>query len=380
MRRWLVVWVTWVLVWSSALPFIGAARAQAGSAKDYYQQGQDAFLRRKLDQAAQDFTQAIQLDPNYIDAYNSRAYAYVSMGKFQEAIADANYVIGLDARNAVAYATRAFAYYGLQDTVQALSDVDYALQLDPNLAIAYNTRGALNLDRSPKQALDDFTRASQLDPTFTGPYLNLGDYYFYDKNYHKAIEYYSQAIQANSLDWRGYYLRGDAYSQLKQYDQAASDYTTVINLQSDSPDVYRYYLNRAIAYIEAGNNQAALSDGWETLRRMGPNRVDQLPLVPGEPVAADLAPQVVYYFPFDAQAGQTVKVQFQRKVRQSVPLGILLDPGGNPVALTQDVLMSASQVTIPDYTLSSTGTYTVVIANVQADAKTVTVQITLGLK
>lgn len=363
MQRWIIFAVMAVLVLATALP---SALAWDNAAQEYYQQGQDAFLRRELDKAVEYFTQAVQLDPRYIDAYNARGYTYVSMGQFDQAIADANQVLGMDPQNAYAYAMRAFAYYGLENTAQAMADVEYALQLDPNLAVAYNTRGALNLEFSPRQALADFTRAAELDPHFAGPFLNLGDYYYYAGDYHKAVDYYTQAIQANSLDWRGYFLRGDAYSHLRDYSAAIADYSAVIQLQANSPDVYKYYLNRAISYLEAGNMQAALPDAWEALRRMPGQPSSQLPLVSGVPLDATLSPLVVYHFPFDAQAGQTVSVTLERKAHKLIPLAVILDPNGNPVALTQDLIVAASVVNIPATMLPSSGMYTLVVADVNA--------------
>lgn len=367
MRKWLI---GLLMVGMAIASTCSVAQAASGAAQEYYRQGQDAFLRRALDQAVDYFTQAITLEPRYIDAYNARGYTYVSMGSFDQAVADANAVLSLDSQNAYAYAMRAFAYYGLENTAQALADVDYALQLDPNLALAYNTRGALNLDFSPRQALEDFARAAELDPHFVGPFLNLGDYYFYQEDYHRAIDYYGQAIQANSLDWRGYYLRGDAYSHLDDYSAAIADYTTVIELRANSPDVYKVYLNRTISYLQAGNMSAAQSDAWESLRRMSAQPSGQLPLVSGVPLDATLSPLTVYAFPFDAQAGQSVSATLERKARKLVPLAVILDPNGNPVALTQDLVVAASVVNIPASLLPVSGTYTLIVADVNANDET----------
>jgi tetratricopeptide (TPR) repeat protein len=92
------------------------------------------------DQAIADYTQAIRIAPNYVDAYNQRGSAYINKGDEDRAIADFTQVIRLDPNNALAYLWRGISYqkkylyrgYKQEDLNRAYADRDKAFQLDPN--------------------------------------------------------------------------------------------------------------------------------------------------------------------------------------------------------------------------------------------------------
>ena len=52
-------------------------------------------------QAIADFTQAIQLDPSYVEAYNNRAFSYEAQGRRAEAIADFRKAQSIDSADRV---------------------------------------------------------------------------------------------------------------------------------------------------------------------------------------------------------------------------------------------------------------------------------------
>jgi tetratricopeptide (TPR) repeat protein len=52
-------------------------------AEDYYHVGLIYYYRGDYDLAIEAFTKAIQLKPDYWEAYDGRGVAYISKGKFQ---------------------------------------------------------------------------------------------------------------------------------------------------------------------------------------------------------------------------------------------------------------------------------------------------------
>ena len=55
-------------------------------------------------------TKAIEIDPNYVDAYLSRGMAYMRMGQSDKSIADYSNAIKISPKNPDAYYNRAAAY------------------------------------------------------------------------------------------------------------------------------------------------------------------------------------------------------------------------------------------------------------------------------
>ncbi len=89
----------------------------------------------ELRQAIIDFDKAIDLNPSYAEAYNSRGSAYFEVGDFGQAIADYNRAIEMNPDFGGAYANRGLAYANLGDVDQAIADLEKAISLisDPEL-------------------------------------------------------------------------------------------------------------------------------------------------------------------------------------------------------------------------------------------------------
>ena len=104
------------------------------TAAGYFQNGQEALERGDYDRAIANYTQAINLNPNYSVAYNNRGWAYYLKGDLDQAIKDTTKAIQLDPNVAYAYITRGQVYYNQGEQRLAILDFETALKLDPNNA------------------------------------------------------------------------------------------------------------------------------------------------------------------------------------------------------------------------------------------------------
>ena len=93
------------------------------------------------------FTEAVQLDPRFAEAYNNRGRAFLSLVKNERAI----------------------------------EDFDEALRIKPDSSIAYNNRGATywridNIGNAPP-SIEDYNHAIKFDPKYVAPCINWGEPY-----------------------------------------------------------------------------------------------------------------------------------------------------------------------------------------------------------
>jgi tetratricopeptide (TPR) repeat protein len=106
-------------------------------------------------------------------------------------------------------------------------------------------QGVAYLDRQRyDEAIAEFNKAIEIDPSFADAYYNRGIANSKKGNLDQAISDYTKAIQINPKDSDFYYNRGLAYHKKNDFDQAISDYTKTIQI---SPDAAAYY-NRALDY------------------------------------------------------------------------------------------------------------------------------------
>ena len=209
-------------------------------------------------QAIADYTKAIELDPNYAKAYNNRGVAYYYQGDYEQAIADYSKAIELDPDYAEAYNNRGVAHRKLGNYEQGIADYNKAIELDPNYVEAYASRGYAYYGLSDyEQAIADYTNAIELDPHYVEAYTSRGYAYYGLSDYEQAIADYTNAIELDPHYVEAYTSRGYAYYGLSDYEQAIADYTNAIELD---PSYAKAYNNRGFAYYYQGDYEQAIAD------------------------------------------------------------------------------------------------------------------------
>jgi len=142
------------------LPQASAPPESAGDPEFYLKRGEALSDAREYDRAIADYTTAIQLKPDYAEAYNDRGFAYYLKGDGTRAIADYTRAIELRPDYAKAYNSRGVAYmshgYG---AAKSVPDFDRAIALKPDFRYAYINRANARLLSHPWLALHDFHQA-----------------------------------------------------------------------------------------------------------------------------------------------------------------------------------------------------------------------------
>ena len=139
---------------------------------------------KKFDAAIASYDEAIQLKPDYADAYSNRGNALKELEQFDAAIADYDKAIQLKPDLADAYSNRGNALQDLKQFDAAIASYDKAIQLKPGYAEAYYNRGnALQDLKQFDAAIASYDKAIQLKPDYADAYWNnslallrLGDF------------------------------------------------------------------------------------------------------------------------------------------------------------------------------------------------------------
>lgn len=122
--------------------------------------GETLSGNQQYDLAISDYTAAIELKPDYAEAYNDRGFAYYLKGDFARAISDYTRAIELRPNYPKAYNSRGVAYMqGGYGAAKSVPDFDRAIELKPDFRYAYINRANARLIAHPLLALQDFHRA-----------------------------------------------------------------------------------------------------------------------------------------------------------------------------------------------------------------------------
>ena len=140
--------------------------------------------RETFEQAIKFFKKAVELDPNYSQAYACLGFGY--MFDYQNRWSDdpdsslpiakqyARQAIEKDPNEPLARCVSALAASYERDLDLAKSEIDIAISLNPNLALAHNIRGTiLNFSGQPLEAIPEIELAMRLDPALSPQFLHF---------------------------------------------------------------------------------------------------------------------------------------------------------------------------------------------------------------
>jgi len=184
------------------------------------------------------FTRALEVtEGNYV-THNNLAIALEQKGKIEEAIYHYNQSIKI-VPDGVPLNNLGNIYADLGQNEKALYYYEEAIRLRPDYADAYYNRGLLYAAQNNyQQAIDDYTRMISLKPT-------------------------AQA----------YNNRGNIYNRLGRYEPAIADYDSAIRLIKNYP---WFYINRATAYFNQGNNKSGCIDAQKACDLGNCNKLEEV--------------------------------------------------------------------------------------------------------
>ena len=240
------------------------------SAETYLLRGNAKYKTGDHLGAIADYTMAIRLKSDYVNAYFNRGLVKHQLGQYSAAITDFDIAIRLKPDDADAYLSRGLAKYGLEQYFAAIADYDAVIQLKPDYAHAYNKRGIVKSDLGQHfAAIGDFDIAIRLKPDLADAYINRGNAKADLGQHFAAIADYDIAIRLKPDLADAYNNRGLAKADLGQHTAAISDYDIAIRLK---PDLAAAYYNRGNTKFKIKEYFAAISD-YDIAIRLKPDYV-----------------------------------------------------------------------------------------------------------
>jgi tetratricopeptide (TPR) repeat protein len=197
-------------------------------AEEFLERGKGKFLERDNEGAIEDFTEAINLDPQFAEAYDRRALVRERVGDYEGAVADYTEVIRLNPHYASAYLRRGDAR-DRDDYQGRIADYTEVIRLGQNMVTTLD-RGFGNTGKNKARRM-----SAEHETLLRSAMLALA----YDKragvrsgkvDYDGALADYDEAIRLRPEDAPFYFNRASTRFQRGDYDAAISDYETVLRL------------------------------------------------------------------------------------------------------------------------------------------------------
>ncbi|MGI8743127.1 MAG: TPR end-of-group domain-containing protein [Bryobacteraceae bacterium] len=240
------------------------------AAHEAYLQGRYLWNRRTppaLKEAIRYFTQAIEKEPRYAEAYAGRAQAYIVLGSgameaippeeaLSKARPDAEKAVQLDETSAEAHAALAAIRFIYEwDSRGAETESRHAIELSPSNATARQQYGQAlcNLGRF-EECLAETARAHSLDPAYLTVAVDMGTRLYEARRYAEAIAPIQKVLEFNPDFAVGHRCLSQVYEANGMYVEALAELRKAVELSGDAP---MYVAALGHAYAISGHRAEA---------------------------------------------------------------------------------------------------------------------------
>jgi tetratricopeptide (TPR) repeat protein len=171
--------------------------------------GNEELTNGSYKEAIRFYTESIEKNPQYEDAYNNRGVAYYKSGQYFNAIQDYNKVIlELNPLNPQARGNRVDAYLASGRNEDALRDLEWGNEQFPDSSNVDFKRGlAYFAMKDYASSIKSFNLAYQKDPRNVEALVNAANGYYFIKNFDLANQKLDEAEQLDPTEANIYNTR-----------------------------------------------------------------------------------------------------------------------------------------------------------------------------
>ncbi len=188
----------------------------------------------RLEQAIASYDRALEIKPDFHQAWNNRGNALVNLGILEEAIASYDRALEMKPDYPNAWSSRGIALYNLGRFAEAIASYDRALEIKPDDHEAWYNRGIalVNLGRF-EQAIASCDRALEFKPDLHEAWNNRGVALYSLGRFEEAIASYDRVLEIKPDYYYAWDIRGAILNNLGRYEEALASSDKALEIKPD---------------------------------------------------------------------------------------------------------------------------------------------------
>ncbi len=274
-----------------------ALKLDPSDSRIYYNRGNSYLALGRIPESHQDFDRSIELDSRNPKFFHSKGLAYQDSdyekaieffekalevdsgnipslyhlglmqhrgGHLAEAIDNLTKVLHTIGDERLVLESRGLVYQDNKSHSRAIEDFTRAIELEPTYAEVYYYRGISKIEMARlkegftfEEAITDLKRASELGSTNPGIVSGIGQACRLLGDYEKALYYQNEALKQDRHNIEFLIQRSNIYVDIKEYANAIEDLSFALSQKPSDPQIlYR----RGIAYFKHNEFKKAIQD------------------------------------------------------------------------------------------------------------------------
>jgi tetratricopeptide (TPR) repeat protein len=191
----------------------------------------------KVDKAIKHYSEALRINPDFVEARNNLGSALLEQGRTAEAAHHYSEALRIDPDSADAHMNLGIAMASQGRTSNAMAHLLKALKQRPDYEKAHYNLGLIwakkgNMD----EAIKHYSEALRIKPNYEKVHNNLGIALAAQGKYDEAITHYSEAIRLNPHFAGAHLNLGNAFLAQGELDNAIRNYSEALRIEPDFSD------------------------------------------------------------------------------------------------------------------------------------------------
>jgi len=218
----------------------------------------------KVNEAMEDYRQALAINPLYEDALNNLGYSLAGLKRHAEAIPLYEAALRIRPNHVEVHNNLGNALSEVGRLPEAIQHYRFVLKQQPDHADAHNNLGiALAMQGKLEEALEHFRAAIRFRPNYASAHSNLGNGLAAQHKFDEAITEYQESLRVNPKDPQAHNNLGNVFTEQNRLEEAITQYQEAIRLNAENPEAQ---FNLGIAFAREGKNGEAITHYQEALR------------------------------------------------------------------------------------------------------------------
>ncbi len=192
------------------------------------------YLVKQYERSIEYINKALKIDENMAKAYFLKGSVYKESGDTAKAISSISTAIEQDNKYFDAFYDMGVIYAARRNPI-AFEYYDNALRLKPNSEMVLYAKAKLLQDlNKTDESIALYEAIIKVNKSNENVLYNLGAISLYKKkDTHKAIDYFSKALNANPKNTEAFYARGVCYMALKDFNNATADFRMCLQISKN---------------------------------------------------------------------------------------------------------------------------------------------------
>ena len=221
----------------ASLAWIEDVATSSMEAYRYYLEGVEYYRRYYHDEARESLERAVELDPEFAQAYLFLAWANGFLMNYEarnNAIKKAKALSKKTTEKVGLYIEANYAIYITRDREQHFTILQKMAMKFPKEKRAHFSLGSYYRGNNVfNKAIEEFNKALELDPDFNEVHNRLGYLYGEMGNFEKSIEHIKKYVSLNPGDPNPLDSLGDTYFWMGRLDEATAKYKEALEAKAD---------------------------------------------------------------------------------------------------------------------------------------------------